>query len=160
MPQIETLARQAWQLREQGYAIDVIAEVMGKPASAIERWIGRWPEIAQNVPPWHQGLKPTTVQCLRKAGITSREALIEAWEAGSIKRGQPSGIGVSRWVELRHWLEDKGTEVPLAQPRAMVIDLTPEAEAALNHLRRASGQTASQLVSRLLVEADEPGGNG
>ena len=160
MQQIETLARQAWQLRQQGYSIDAIADVMGKPASAIERWIERWPVIAQQLPPWHEGLNLRVVHCLEKADITSREALIEAWENGSIQRGRPSGIGVSRLVELRKWLEAQGTEVSSAPLRALIIDLTPEAEAALNHLRRATGQTASQLVSRLLVEADEPGRNG
>ena len=50
MSQIETLARQAWQLRENGYGIDDIADVMGKPTSAIERWISRWPEIADQAP--------------------------------------------------------------------------------------------------------------
>jgi|GEM_PF-6401581 hypothetical protein len=68
MPQIETLARQAWQLKAQGYAIDDIADVMGKPTSAIERWIGRWTDIDQQVPPWHEGLNIHTVHCLRRAG--------------------------------------------------------------------------------------------
>ncbi|QFU00980.1 hypothetical protein FIU83_04965 [Halomonas sp. THAF5a] len=156
MSRVETLARQAWQLKEQGYAIDDIADAMGKPTSAIERWISRWIDIAQQMPPWHEGLNVHTVHCLRKAGITSRDALAEAWESGRIRRGQPSGIGVSRLVELRHWLETTGTEIPkAAAPRAMIIDLTPEAEAALNHLRRRTGQSASQLISRLLVDADD-----
>jgi hypothetical protein len=155
MSQIEKLARQAWQLKEQGYAIDEIANAMGKPTSAIERWIGRWTEIAQRVPPWHEGLNIHTVISLKKAGITSREALIEAWESGDIQRGHPPGIGVSRLVELRNWLEASGTELPKAPPRTMVIDLSPEAEAALNHLKKVKGQNASQLISRLLIEADE-----
>lgn len=160
MSQIETLARQAWQLREQGFAIDDIADVMGKPTSAIERWIGRWPEIAQQTPPWHEGLSIRTVHCLREAGITSREALVEAWEKGGIQRGQPPGINVSRLVELRHWLEATGTAVPVTPPRAMIIDLSVEAEAALKHLRKVTGETASQVVSRLLVEADDLARNG
>ena len=155
MAQIETLARQAWQLKEQGYAIDDIADVMGRPTSAIERWIGHWTMIAQQVPPWHEGLNIQTVLCLKKAGITSREALVEAWENGRIQNGQPSGIGAFRIVELRNWLEATGTEVSQAPPKAMVIDLSPEAEAALNHLKRVTGQNASQLISRLLVETDE-----
>lgn len=155
MSQIETLARQAWQLKEQGYAIDDIADAMGKPTSAIELWLDRWPEIAQRVPPWHEGLNTHTVLYLNKAGITSREALIGAWENGDIKRGQPSGINVSRLVELRNWLQSSGNELPEAPPRAMVIDLSPEAEAALNHLKRVSGQNASQVIANLLVEADE-----
>ena len=53
MPQIENFARQAWQLKEQGYAIDDIADVMGRPTSVIERWINHWPEIDQQVPPWN-----------------------------------------------------------------------------------------------------------
>ncbi len=105
--------------------------------------------------PWHEGLNIHTVLSLKKVGITSRGALIEAWENGDIKRAQPPGIGVSRLVELQNWLEASGTECPKAPPRTMVIDLSPEAEAALNHLKRVTGQTASQLVSRLLVEADE-----
>lgn len=51
MLHIETLARQAWQLKEQGYAIDDIADAMGKPTSAIELWIGRWPVSVASVPP-------------------------------------------------------------------------------------------------------------
>jgi hypothetical protein len=155
MTQIETLARQAWQLRQQGHSIDAIAEAMGRQTSAIERWIGMWTEIANRASPWHDGLNIHTVHWLGKAGITSRESLVEAWENGSIRRGQPSGINVSRLEELRRWLEATGTAVPKAPPRAMVIDLTPEAEAALNHLKKVSGQKASQLVSRLLVEADD-----
>ncbi len=65
MSLIETLARQAWQLREQGYAIDDSADVMGKPTSAIERWICRWPEIAQQTT-----LHVHTVHCLEKAGMS------------------------------------------------------------------------------------------
>jgi hypothetical protein len=155
MPHIENFARQAWQLKEQGYAIDDIADVMGRPTSVIERWINHWPEIEQQVPPWHEGLSTNTVFYLDKAGISSREALIEAWENGDIQRGQPPGIGVSRLVELHNWLAASGTELPKAPPKAMIIDLPPEAEAALNHLRKVTGQTASELISRLLVEADE-----
>ncbi|SEL95247.1 hypothetical protein [Halomonas daqiaonensis] len=155
MAQIETLARQAWQLREQGYAINDIANVMGRPTSAIERWIGCWLVIAGQAPPWHEGLNTHIVLYLKKAGITSREALVAAWENGDIKRGQSSEINVSRLVELRNWLEDSGSEVPEAPPRTMIIDLSPEAEVALNHLKRVTGQPASQLISRLLVEADE-----
>ncbi len=55
MLQIETLARQTWQLKEQWYAIDDIADLMGRPTSAIERWIARWAEIAQRVPPGMKG---------------------------------------------------------------------------------------------------------
>ncbi|MCL7942263.1 hypothetical protein M8009_18450 [Halomonas sp. ATCH28] len=155
MLRVETLARRAWQLKEQGYAIDDIADAMGKPASAIELWLGRWPEIAQQEAPWHEGLSVRTVHCLSEAGIISREALVEAWKNGSIRRGQPTGINVSRLVELQHWLESTGTAVPEASPRAMIIDLPAEAEAALNHLRKVSGETASQVISRLLIEADE-----
>lgn len=123
MSQIETLARQAWQLKEQGYAIDDIADAMGKPTSAIERWIARWTEITQQVPPWHEGLNPHTVLYLKQAGITSREALAEAWESGDIKRRQPSGINVSRLVELRNWLRSSGADLPKVPSRAIVIDL-------------------------------------
>ena len=155
MLHIETLARQAWQLKEQGYAIDDIADAMGKPTSAIELWISRWPEIAQQASPWHEGLSIRTVHYLREAGIDSREVLIEALETGKIQRGQPPGIGVSRLVELRRWLEETGTALPEAQPRAVIIDLPLEAQAALNHLKNVSGQNASQLISRLLIEADD-----
>lgn len=68
MPQIENFARQAWQLKEQGYAIDDIADVMGRPTSVIERWINHWPEIEQQVPPWHDGLSTNTIFYLDKAG--------------------------------------------------------------------------------------------
>lgn len=44
MPHIETFARRAWQLREQGRAIDDIAESMGKP-SLPGRWIGIGPHV-------------------------------------------------------------------------------------------------------------------
>ncbi|XKF14701.1 hypothetical protein LL947_09305 [Halomonas sp. BLK-85] len=142
------------------YAIDDIADVMGKPTSAIERWICRWPEIADQAPLWHEGLNIHTVHCLEKASITSRETLVEAWEKGGIQRGQPPGINVSRLVELRHWLEASGTLVPEAPPRAMIIDLPAEAEAALKHLKKVTGETSSRLVSRLLVEADELTRNG
>ncbi|MDI5891817.1 hypothetical protein [Halomonas rhizosphaerae] len=155
MIRVETLARRAWQLKEQGYAIEDIADAMGKPTSAIELWISRWPEIAQQEAPWHEGLSIRTVHCLSEAGITSREALAEALESGKIQRDQPPGIGVSRLVELRRWLKDTGTALPEAPTRAMIIDLSLEAEAALKHLKTMSGQNASQLISRLLVEADE-----
>ncbi|TLF45434.1 hypothetical protein FEI13_18255 [Halomonas urmiana] len=155
MSQIETLARRAWQLKEQGYAIDDIAALMGKPTSAIERWISRWTEIARKVPEWHEGLNIHTVLTLKKAGIESRDDLIKAWENGDIQRGQPPGIGVYRLVELRNWLEASGIEFPKAQPKAMIIDLLPEAEAALNHLKKVSGKTASQVIANLLIEADE-----
>lgn len=159
MLRIETLARRAWQLKEQGYSIDDIADVMGRPTSAIERWIVSWNDIAQQVPPWHEGLNTNTVLCLNKAGITSREALIDAWENGEIKRGRPYGINASRLVELHNWLEASGKELLEAPPRTMVIDLSLEAEAALNHLKNVSGQNASQLINRLLVEADETNRN-
>ncbi|MDI5922491.1 hypothetical protein QLQ86_17040 [Halomonas sp. LR5S13] len=128
---------------------------MGKPTSAIQLWIGRWPEIAQQAPPWHEGLSTRTMHCLSEAGITSREALVEAWENGRIQRGQPTGIGVSRLVELRHWLANTGTAFAPAPTKTMIIELSLDAEAALNHLKKASGQNASQLISQLLVEADE-----
>ena len=161
MPQIETLARQAWQLREQGHAIDDIADMMGKPSSAIERWIARWPRIAEEVVPlWHEGLNLRTVQCLEKAGITSRKTLVDEWETGGIERGKPSGINVSRLVEIKHWLEASGTQITEAPSRAMIVDLSLEAEAALRHLKRMSGQNASQVISRLLIEADELARNG
>ncbi len=155
MIRVETLARRAWQLREQGYAIEDIADAMGKPTSAIQLWIGRWPEIAQQEAPWHEGLSIRTVHCLSEAGINSRAALIEALGNGSVQRGNPSGIGVSRLVELKRWLEATGTALPEAPTRAMIIDLSLEAEAALKHLKTMSGQTASKVITNLLVEADE-----
>ncbi|MGM0914290.1 MAG: hypothetical protein ACQEXC_09715 [Pseudomonadota bacterium] len=155
MIRIETLARRAWQLKEQGYAIDAIAAAMGKPTSAIELWISRWPEIVQQEASWHEGLSVRTVHCLCEAGINSREALIEALDNGRVQRGKPSGIGVSRLVELRRWLESTGTASSEAPTRAMIIDLSLEAEAALKHLKTMSGQTASQVITTLLVEADE-----
>lgn len=42
----------------------------------------------------------------------------------------------------------------------MIIDLSLEAEAALNHLKKVSGETLSQLVSHLPVEADDIGRSG
>lgn len=126
MLHIETLARQAWQLREQGYAIDDIANVMGRSTSAIERWICSWTEIADQAPPWHEGLNIYTVHCLEKAGITCREDLVEAWEKGEIQRDQPTGINVSRLVEIRGWLESTDTLVSEALPRAVIIDLPAE----------------------------------
>lgn len=143
MPQVATLARLAWQLMQQGHAvIEDIANVMGKPVSAIERWIVVWPEIADQMLPWHQGQSSRTVPCLKQGGIISREALIEAWENGSIQCGQLAGIGVTWLTELRHWLETRGIEVPEAPLRPMIIDLSTEAEAALNHLWRMSGESA------------------
>ncbi|WP_280564519.1 hypothetical protein [Chromohalobacter sp. 48-RD10] len=85
MPQIETLARQAWQL----CAIDDIADLMSKPTSAIERWIDSWTEITQQVPPWHEELNCLTVYYLKKAGIITREGLVEAWKNDNFRRGQP-----------------------------------------------------------------------
>lgn len=90
---------------------------MGRPTSAIERWICRWPEIAQQTPPWHEGLNIHTVRSLKKAGITSREALVEMWEKGGIKRGQPPGINVTRLVELRQWLEASAPRPNAFKPR-------------------------------------------
>lgn len=39
MQQVENLARQAWELREQGHTAEAIADAMCKPTSAIERWL-------------------------------------------------------------------------------------------------------------------------
>ncbi|MGM0985303.1 MAG: hypothetical protein ACQEXG_18105 [Pseudomonadota bacterium] len=127
------------------------------PTRAIERWICRWPEIADQAPPWHEGLNIHTVHCLEKAGIIGREALIEAWEKGGSQRGQPSVIGVPRLADLRRWLEATSTAFPSSAPKAMIIDLSLEAEAALNHLKKVSRETASELICRLLVEADDIG---
>lgn len=59
MTQVETFARQAHELREQGYTIEEIAKAMGHTPKAIERWIRQWGRIneALHTPqPWHAGL--------------------------------------------------------------------------------------------------------
>lgn len=78
MSQVEALARQTYQLRDQGVGIDHIADVMGKLTSDIEHWIGLWLEIAQPMPPWYEELNINTMHCLEKIGITSHQALLEA----------------------------------------------------------------------------------
>lgn len=154
MPQIEMLARQAWQLRQQGHSIDAIADAMGKPTSAIERWVLKWASIANSAPPWYDGLQIHIVSCLRHVGIDSREALVKAWEAGEIRRGQPAGIGVSRLLEIRRWLEATGSGVAEIPPTAVIVELSAEAEASLQHLKHASGRSSSDIISELLVRAD------
>jgi hypothetical protein len=154
MHQVETLARHAWQLRQQGYSIDAIADAMGKPFSAIERWILRWASIASSEPPWYDGLHIHIVSCLRHVGIDSREALVKAWEAGEIRRGQPAGIGVSRLLELRHWLAATGSDVAEVPTKAVIVELSAEAEASLQHLKPVSGRSSSDIISELLVLAD------
>src|SRR5690554_149842 len=154
MHHVETLARQAWQLRQQGYSTDAIADAMGKPTSAIERWILQWANIANSAPPWYDGLHIHIVSCLRHAGIDSREALVKAWEAGEIRRGQPAGIGVSRLLEIRRWLEATGSGVAPVPAKAVIVELSAEAEASLQHLRNVSGRSSSDIISELLVRAD------
>lgn len=159
MPQIETLARQAWQLRQQGYSIDDIADAMGKPTSAIERWVMNWARIVNRTPPWYDGLDIHTVACLRHAGLDSREAVVKAWQRGEIKRGSPPGIGVVRLLEIRSWLDAIGIDVAPVTPKAVIVDLTPEAEAALCRLKTRDGRKTSRLISELLIEyeADSKG---
>ncbi|MCE0732457.1 hypothetical protein LWH48_06525 [Halomonas sp. G15] len=151
MTQIETLARQAWQLRQQGYSIDDIADAMSKPTSAIERWVMNWARIVNQAPPWYDGLDIHTVTCLRHAGLDSREAVVKAWQRSEIKRGSPSGIGVVRLLEIRSWLDAIGVDVAPVTSKAVIVDLTPEAEAVLHRLKAREGRNTSQLISELLI---------
>ncbi|MEA3250564.1 MAG: hypothetical protein U9Q35_03135 [Pseudomonadota bacterium] len=71
MPQIDTYARQAWQLRQQGYSIDRIADAMGHPTSSIERWLITWDNIDGSTPPWYDGLDFHTVSILSMRPVNS-----------------------------------------------------------------------------------------
>lgn len=154
MSQIEILARQAWQLHQQGYDVEEIADAMGRPTSSVERWLINWEEMSERLSPWHEGLELSTVSSLKRAGIDSGEALLAAWERGEIQRGSPQGIGVARLIEIRSWVEAKGSSVEPALPKAFIVDLMPEAEAALTRLRYSRHRGISQLINDLLIEAD------
>jgi hypothetical protein len=154
MPQIDTFARQAWQLRQQGHTLRAIAEALGKSPRSVERWISEWDAISSGEKPSFQGLEYQTVSALRRTGIDSHEALLSAWDNGEISRGHSPGIGVVRLVEIRRWLESEGADPAEVTPATIVVDLTAEAEAALRHLRNRSGDTASRIISDLLVKHD------
>lgn len=154
MSQIETLARQAWQLQEQGYSIEAIADAMNRPTSTIERWLERYREMLNRPVPWHDGLEPRTVLALRRYGIDSRSALIDAWENGLLKRGMGSEIGHARRERIRAWLETSGQRVGQQPTKAHVVELSAEADAALHRLKSRNRERMSQVINRLLIEAD------
>lgn len=156
MTQAEIRARQASELWEEGYSTKEIAHAMGLPRSAIERWIQKWQKMkhaANADQPWHAGMDPITVARLRMGGITTREELIEAWENGDIRPGKPRGIGLVRVKEIHNWITEIDSDVQPPPTKPMIIELTIEARDALRYFSRFKGETASQLVSRLLAEA-------
>lgn len=152
MYRIEDYVRQAGQLSQQGHSVDEIAEVMHRNPKAIERWLVLWEELFEQEPPWFKGLDAATVASLRHAGVETREDLVRAWENGEIRVGHPEGIGTVRLAELRQWLEATGEIVKSAGMKAIVVDLTADAEVALLQLERSTGQSASQIISGLLVK--------
>ncbi len=154
MSQIETYARQAWQLSQQGHSLGAIATVQGKSPKTVQRWIAVWKQVCRREPAWYEGLEMSIVSCLRHAGINSREALVEAWENGESRRGHPPGIGVRRLLAIQAWLESGGASVSPVTSKAVIVDLSAAAESALNHLVRATGESPSSIISKLLVAHD------
>ena len=152
MYRIEDYVRQAAQLSEQGYSIDEIARAMHRSTMTIERWLVLWEEICELEPPWFSGLDPATVACLRNAGIETRGELIRAWQKGEISPGHPAGIGALRLAKLRKWLEENGVEVSRGKKKAVLVDLTAEAEAELIRMQRSTGLSPSQIISDLILK--------
>lgn len=149
MFQIEDYVRQAAQLSEQGYSIDEITGVVRRSTMTVDRWLVLWEEICELEPPWFSGLDPATVACLRNAGIETRGELIRAWQKGEISPGHPAGIGALRLIKLRGGWKKNGIEVSRGKKKAVLVDLTAEAE--LIRKQRSTGQSASEIISNLLV---------
>ncbi len=160
MTKVEDRCRQAYELNEDGYSIGEIARAMGKPTSAVERWIRQWVKIRQasEAPqPWHAGLDHFTVARLRRAGITSQEELLQAWENGEIQPGTPRGIGLLRMSEIHRWLTSMDSDIRPPPTKPVIFELSAEAREALDYFKRWRGEEGSELVSRLLVEAKARG---
>lgn len=150
-------ARRAWQLCEQGHAIEEIAEALGCTTNTAERWLLLWEEISQRgqEKPWWYGLDGPVVSLLRYAGIRSRADLVKAWKAGDIQNGRINGIGPRRQQEVRWWLEETREHGEVFPPKAMLIELSAKAELALLTLQSKSKLSRSQIIDDLLLQAVE-----
>ena len=155
MALVQDHARRAWQLCEQGHAIEEIAEIFGCTPKHVERWLLVWEEMAKkdHEKPWWDGLDGGTVSMLRYAGIRSRADLVRAWENGDIEHSRINGIGPRRQLEIRQWLESTSAHGEAYPPKAMLFELPMDAEAALLKLEQMTGHSRSQIVSQLLLQA-------
>lgn len=149
-------ARQAWQLKQEGYDIEQICLALGVRPSTVPKLVSRWEARLAQDSGWHQGLSVDVVNRLKRNGIDSLESLQMAWKEGRFQHGLVPNIGAVSIREIHAWLESDNVPMPCRETATpVIVYLLPEAVEALDEMADSTQENRSGVINRLILTADE-----
>lgn len=159
MSNFHEISRAAYDLSQQGYSLEYIAERFNTSDDRISQLIAAYKRqlLAVKATAWWHGLSSSTRILLAEVGLHSREDVEQAYQEGAFIKGHPnllSGLSERTMRQITDWLDQPKDNSTMTEIHGRPLTLTLNAECAhyLERLSLAAHITPTALIEKLIYE--------